>query len=277
MQYSGSNEEPLDAVYFVDENHGWAVGNMSAILHTSDGGNNWTTQMSGTGYQFEDVYFVNPDTGWVVGLDLSLQHFAVIFSTVDGGTTWNLQTFGSDDSFQGVQFVNDSTGWVVGGSNTEAIVFHTSDGGNNWTSQTPGTSNFLSGVSFVDEDNGWAVGFNGTIIHTSTGGIVGIEDDDYTASHLPEKFMLYDNYPNPFNPATTIRYALPVQSQITLKIYNVLGKEIRTLVRGIQPAGENSVVWDSRNNFDEPVGSGVYIYQLKTQNTILSKKMILIR
>ncbi len=274
-QYAVSNEEPLAAVQFVDENHGWAVGNMSAILHTSDGGNNWTTQMSGTGYQFEDVFFVNPDTGWVVGLDLSLPHFTVIFSTVDGGTTWNSQNFGIDDSFQGIQFVNDSTGWVVGGSsNTGALILHTTDGGINWTPQTAGTSNSLSGVHFVDQNNGWAVGFNGTIIHTTTGGVVGIKDD--YANTLPNAFILYDNYPNPFNPSTTIRYALPKAANVTLKIYDILGQEIRTLVNEVQSAGIKSIVWDGRNYSNQPASSGIYIYQLQAGNQGRTKKMILI-
>jgi photosystem II stability/assembly factor-like uncharacterized protein len=188
-QYFVSNEEPLASIYFLDENYGWAVGAMSTIMKTSDGGNNWTIQMSGTGYEFEDVYFINRDTGWVVGQDLSLQHYAVIFSTVDGGTTWSSQTFGSDDSFQGVYFVDKNNGWVVGGSNNEAIILYTSDGGTNWIQQTANTSNLLSAVNFSDENNGWAVGVNGTIIHTET--TIPVELNSFAANVLNDNVNLF--------------------------------------------------------------------------------------
>ena len=273
-QYTGNNENPLGTVYFVNENQGWAVGSTSTIMHTSDGGNNWTFQMSGPGYEFEDVYFLNPDTGWVVGEDLSLSHNAVIFNTTDGGATWVSQIFGSDDSFQGVQFVNANTGWVVGGSNAEAIVLHTTDGGVNWTPQNPGTSNFLSGLYFVDENNGWAVGFDGTIIHTNTGGIVGLQDKHTT---IPGEVTLYENYPNPFNPATTIRYNLSEKSQVSLIIYDITGQKIRALKNEPQTPGEKSIVWNGRNNKGQIVASGVYIYQLCAGGIIKTKKMIYLK
>ena len=166
LQYSGSNEDPLAAVYFLDDQNGWAVGNTSTIMHTTNGGNNWNFQMTGPGYQFGDVFFINENTGWVVGEDLSLNHYAVIFKTTDGGANWDFQTFPSGQSFQAVQFINESTGWVVGGDNDNAYILNTTDGGTNWTYQDAGTNNFLSSVCFPDGINGWAVGFDGTIVHT---------------------------------------------------------------------------------------------------------------
>jgi hypothetical protein len=80
---------------------------------------------------------------------------------------------------------------------------------------------------------------------------------------LPKEYSLLQNYPNPFNPSTTIRYGLPEQSQVTLKIYNILGQEVRTLVSDIQEAGYRSVVWNSSNNSGQVVGSGVYFYRLQ--------------
>jgi flagellar hook assembly protein FlgD len=88
--------------------------------------------------------------------------------------------------------------------------------------------------------------------------------------------MLFDNYPNPFNPSTTIRYALPGQANVTLRIYNILGQEIRTLVNERQSAGVRSVVWDGRNNLNQAVSSGIYIYRLQAGARVLSKKMILL-
>jgi photosystem II stability/assembly factor-like uncharacterized protein len=271
-----NNKEPLRSIFFVDENNGFAVGEGSTVLHTTNGGNSWTEQAIAAGYHFYDVDFVNPATGWVVGHDLSLQHYAVIFNTIDGGNTWNLQTFNMDESLQGVCFVNDNTGYAVGGANTVGRVLHTTDGGVNWIPQNSNTSNPLTSVCFVDANNGWAVGFDGTIIHTTTGGIVGIGDDANLPHTIPDEFVLYNNYPNPFNPSTTIRYALPKQTNVMLKIYNILGQEIRTLVNERQSAGVHSVVWDSRNNLNQAVSSGIYIYRLQAGARVLSKKMILL-
>jgi hypothetical protein len=165
-------------------------------------------------------------------------------------------------------FVNDNTGYAVGGANTVGRVLHTTDGGVNWIPQNSNTSNPLTSVCFVDANNGWAVGFDGTIIHTTTGGTVGI--DGNVPNTMLEEFVLYNNYPNPFNPSTTIRYALPGQANITLKIYNILGQEIRTLENERQSAGVHSVVWDGRNNLNQAVSSGIYIYRLQAGARVLS-------
>lgn len=89
--------------------------------------------------------------------------------------------------------------------------------------------------------------------------IVGI---GITPAALPKQFALHQNFPNPFNPATTIRYDLPKPAQVNLTIYNILGQKVRTLVNAFETAGYKSVVWDGKNEFGHPVGSGVYIYRL---------------
>ena len=91
-------------------------------------------------------------------------------------------------------------------------------------------------------------------------------------------FSLYANYPNPFNPTTTISYALPVRGKVKLAIYNLLGQQIRTLVNAEQPAGVHQVQWDGRNDAGKQVSSGIYFYQLKAGNSFLeTKKMVLLR
>ncbi len=78
----------------------------------------------------------------------------------------------------------------------------------------------------------------------------------------PRQFGLEQNFPNPFNPTTTIRYTLPVDASVDLRVYDLLGREVRTLVGETQAAGYRSVVWDSRTNGGTEVSSGVYIYRL---------------
>ncbi len=90
-----------------------------------------------------------------------------------------------------------------------------------------------------------------------------INVDGYAAKQLvemlPQKFDLHENYPNPFNPSTTIKYDLPEASMVSMKVYDFLGREIRTLVNESISAGYNHVVWDGRNDFGKSVASGIYL------------------
>ncbi len=91
-------------------------------------------------------------------------------------------------------------------------------------------------------------------------------------SNEPTTFKLEQNYPNPFNPSTTIKYSIPKQSFVTLKVYDILGKEIAILVNEEKPAGLYEVNWNANN-----LASGVYLYQIKSGNYFETKKMILLR
>lgn len=93
----------------------------------------------------------------------------------------------------------------------------------------------------------------------------------------PEQFTLIQNYPNPFNPETEIRFRLPKASSVVVRIYNLFGQEIRTLVNKTYPAGLHSVHWDGRDNFGKAVASGVYFYQLQAGSFTQVKKMNLLR
>ncbi|MFC1562572.1 T9SS type A sorting domain-containing protein [candidate division KSB1 bacterium] len=106
--------------------------------------------------------------------------------------------------------------------------------------------------------------------------IVGIEKEEIY-SGLPLYYMLHQNYPNPFNPETNIRFDLPKSADVTLRIYNILGQEVRTLVNERMHAGSYSVIWDSKNNAGLFVSSGVYIYVLKAGDFIMTRKMTLMR
>ncbi|MFQ5641865.1 MAG: T9SS type A sorting domain-containing protein, partial [bacterium] len=94
---------------------------------------------------------------------------------------------------------------------------------------------------------------------------------------VPERFELFQNYPNPFNPSTTIKYELSKNSQVILKIYNVLGREVRTLLNENQTAGLKTVQWDGRDDSGAIVSSGVYLYRIQASNKIQSKKMVFLR
>jgi len=94
---------------------------------------------------------------------------------------------------------------------------------------------------------------------------------------LPSGFSLKQNYPNPFNVSTNIEYELSKPSRVVLRIYNALGQEVRTLINEKQTAGEWSINWDGRNGNHQPIGSGIYIYQMQVGNAIQSRKMMLLK
>jgi len=94
---------------------------------------------------------------------------------------------------------------------------------------------------------------------------------------LPTEFALKPNYPNPFNPETTIEFALPKTSKVTLTIYNLTGQLIQELVKAEYSAGYQRVIWNGRDFNGNSVGSGVYIYTLKADNFSQTRKMILMR
>jgi hypothetical protein len=96
-------------------------------------------------------------------------------------------------------------------------------------------------------------------------------------SQVPDEFGLSQNYPNPFNPETRIKFQLPMTSKVVLKVYNVLGQEVRTLVNTEMKAGFHSIVWDGRNQTGVRVASGIYIYRIKAGNFVTSKKMTLLK
>ncbi len=87
--------------------------------------------------------------------------------------------------------------------------------------------------------------------------------------HVPSQYILYQNYPNPFNPTTVIAYSLPTPAAVTLKVYDLLGREIRTLVNGRQNAGQHSITFDAGN-----CPSGVYFYRLQAGSYSQTKKLV---
>ena len=104
--------------------------------------------------------------------------------------------------------------------------------------------------------------------------VVGIDDSD---AGLPHQVVLEQNAPNPFNPETAIRYALPAGAVTRLAVYDLTGGLVRTLVNGYQSAGTHSAVWNGRNNAGQPVASGIYVYRLTNGVDALTRRMTYLR
>ena len=94
---------------------------------------------------------------------------------------------------------------------------------------------------------------------------------------IPKKFALHQNYPNPFNPVTTINYDLPTDAHVKIVIYDILGREVIELVNQQMPAGHQTLTWNTRNFFGQPVSAGIYFYQIQASGFIKTRKMVLLK
>jgi len=137
----------------------------------------------------------------------------------------------------------------------------------------------LKWTVFVKDDGPAVLNRDTSSVTLVRGAIVGVGEEPA----VPTSFALQQNYPNPFNPTTTIRYALPVQSSVRLRIYDVVGREVATLVDGVVTAGYHSVDWNSTNSAGALLSSGMYFYRLEARPTdarepfVEMKKMMLLK
>jgi photosystem II stability/assembly factor-like uncharacterized protein len=161
-----------------------AVGDGGTVIKTTDGGENWNFQTSGTSEWLESVHFTDQNTGWIVGWD------GTILKTTDGGGNWHSQISGTDFHLYSVYFINNNTGWIVGKAGT---ILNTTDGGINWSSQTSGTSSYLFSVFFIDRSIGWVVGGPGAILKTTNGGSNWYSQTSGTSSFLRSVYFINNN------------------------------------------------------------------------------------
>jgi hypothetical protein len=163
-------------VHFPNTQKGWAVGGYGKIIHTTNGGQQWHYQTSGTPHWLYDVHFVNPMKGWIVG-----QH-GVVLHTNNGGLNWVPQVSNTPHVLTNVQFINEQIGWAVGCGN--GTIIRTTDGGNTWSVVNSGITQWLWGLHFITAMKGWAVGYDGKILHTEDGGLSWQQQTSNTGENL---------------------------------------------------------------------------------------------
>jgi len=259
-------------------NNVWVCGSARIYYYN---GITFTAQPSPTG-TFNAIYFINNQQGWVVGTD------GIIARTTNGGTNWAVQTNPDNNSLFDVFFLDENEGWTVG---VNGSILHTSNGGTNWNVEGAGlTNNFLRGVYSTSNNTGYVAGNHKTLYKFDI--LPSVENEE----ELPTEFSLSQNYPNPFNPTTKIKYRIPLSPPllkgeneaggfITLKVYDVLGNEIATLVNEELSAGKYEVEFKSNSDEGQNLSSGVYFCQLRIkgpeinsgQGIIRTKKMLLLK
>lgn len=107
-------------------------------------------------------------------------------------------------------------------------------------------------------------------------GVVGVRESKLLSNTF-SSFTLLQNYPNPFNPSTTIEYEIPKSGNVKANIFDITGRLVKTLEDKFQKSGRYKITWNSKNNFNKQVASGIYIVNIKFNDKILSKKLMLIK
>jgi hypothetical protein len=187
--------------------------------------------------------------------------------TTDGGESWSRSASAIQSLSTELHFVSTSVGYLVASG---GAIWKTTDGGTTWNQQVSGTSQNLQSVFFTSATTGYAVGWYGTILKTTTGGsTTSVEQFSY---ERPEGFQLFQNYPNPFNPSTRIKFEVPSSKVVTLNVYDVLGREVATLVNEELNAGSYETTFDAKK-----LASGVYFCRLKAGGFVQTRKMLLVR
>ena len=159
----------LSSVYFFDEYLGWAVGHDGMIIRTVNGGNNWTTVMSGnSNLEWTAVWFRDNDVGFAAGIDYGNNFSGILYRSEDSGQSFEpFQNTGDFNDISDLFGLNSTHCWMAG---ADGLLKATTDGGDTWNDLSDNTLGSIEGVHFIDENLGYLVNFDGEIFHSTDGG-----------------------------------------------------------------------------------------------------------
>lgn len=296
----------MNALYFFDANTGVAVGESGTIVRTTDGGATWTRFLTGSTRAFAAVSFGSPLIGTAVGDQGEIRF------TTDGGVTWKWQ-FSGAPALGDVQMTALDTGTIVGSqglilrmepqapvpvlissfqakASTTGIeltwavysdeflegfrIYRREGGSSREVAITPAKIR-ADARSFIDKNAQPGVAYEYTLIALAESGPIRSAPASATMPALEAR--LFQNIPNPFNPTTSIEYDVPTLSPVTLRVFSLDGRMVRTLANRTQSAGRHEAVWDGTDESGNRVASGLYFYRLTVGKTTLSRKMLLLK
>lgn len=256
-------------IKFLNEQYGYACGGVrdiaGVVWRTTDSGVSWQTVVDTlTSEPVFDIQIFDSLHILVMGGDP--EYGASKLVTFDGGSNWEYNLLGILWYPVDFDFRTPTEGWAPLGAQRK-FLFST-DAGQTWSEiPTPDSVNVIK-INFPDSIHGFGIGENGEMVKY----IYHAPSSIITEAGKISSFYLEQNYPNPFNPSTTIKWNTSTAGWQVLKIYNVLGEEISTLVDDYKPAGTYSVKFDAKN-----LSGGIYFYHLHSGKFIKTKKMILLK
>jgi photosystem II stability/assembly factor-like uncharacterized protein len=279
----------------------YIVPTNSPLMATFNGGDNWVeVQLPNINQNIKKIEFLNSKTGFIVSsYSGTTQTYGYVLKTTNSGLNWNilyqngsqLNTFSFKDSLHGfagvlneaysyftsnggLSWISSSTNYVYAndakylssgklifvGMKNGGVIYSSTNSGGNWVYEKQVNIQYsrFNSVYFINSNTGWTVGAPKLIYKTTNGGLTFTES---TINVIPDKYSLQQNYPNPFNPTTKISFALPKQGLVMVKVFDVLGKEIETLVNESLKPGTYEAAFDGSN-----YPSGVYFYRLTVRH-----------
>lgn len=275
---------------FVEQNIGYASSS-TTIFKTTDSGESWQRLPV---FFYSPIYYLKLNKVEALNADTVIMQYngetvfvtGFLSVTYDGGMTWPNYTlkyfyFGIID----IHFKSLDTGWV----SSQSLSYKTVDQGKTWDA----LDIRLGAFWFINDSVSVGIGEvpdNDKIFRTTDGWkTYSLIDSTITSvseiSNSPSEYLLHQNYPNPFNPVTTIEYQIPRSEFVKIKVYDILGREVATLVNEQKPPGTYEVVFSAGSFGDaqnlSPKGStltsGVYFYTLRAGGFMETKKMVLLR
>jgi len=285
-------------VWFNDQNHGLITGKYGGAYFTTDGGYNWInrspwnlwSEPQSIASVSNDVWFVsdnqtlvkttNSGINWlaidsVVGTSLyffnqntGIAYNYYFYKTTNSGNNWSKISTAGDGWGTSMDFVDDNTGFLCIFSTGR--ILKTTNGGYNWVPQIIPTSCYPYSISFVNSQTGFVSGYNGLIYKTTNGGSVFVAN---ISSEVPDKFELGQNYPNPFNQFSILNFKCKIKSIVSLKVFDITGREVQTLVNETLAPGTYQVRFDGSG-----LASGLYYYSMSIDGKQTAvKKMVMVK
>ncbi len=242
---------------WLNGNNLWYGTNNTRVYYSTNFGSSW---QFGATTGSANTYSVTFNTG---GIGFTGQTIGLM--STDGGANWATATLPGTGTIYSINNVLNRF-WYDRGSD----IYWSSDNGANFASQYTGTGTYQAMNLTLDGNiiRGWSV--------TSTGGIAGYYEliSGITNNHnqVPSDYALSQNYPNPFNPSTKIAFSLPKAGNVSLVVYDILGREVATLVNEFTTAGNHTIDFNASN-----LASGVYVYKIQAGDFVDAKKMVLMK
>ena len=244
-------------------NNIWFGTNNTKVYHSTNFGaaGSWSAGVTTGTINTYCVWFTSATNGMCGN--------TVMLKSTDGGATWiSAGTPGGSGGFTSVSGSGNYF-WVNRGTN----IYGTTDFGVTWTGASFTGTNALDAMMNIPAGSnqclvGWSAGATGALVKL-TGLPVGIANNN---NQIPNSYNLLQNYPNPFNPTTKISFALPKAGNVELKVYDLLGREVATLINETRTAGNYTVDFNASS-----IASGVYFYTIKSGDFTATKKMVLIK
>lgn len=254
----------VTCIKFKDANTGICASANGVVYRTSNSGVTWDSSNIGFAQGIINIHYLNND------ITYANSKFG-LFVSLDYGMNW--QHTGAGIICNNLHFTDELTGYSV----FDNIISKTINGGVNWQFLDYAYPSNFRNIWFLNQYTGWVVGNYGTIIKTTSGGVVGTNQN---TTILPDDYILLSNFPNPFNSSTLIKFRIPEKynnSDVELSIYNILGKEVYVLNNNKKMSGTQEVRWTADN-----LTSGIYFIRLRVssngnENLIVTRKAMLLK